>query len=96
MLDVFDGEEVLQGELELGEVLCLAVRVNDPKIGVNERLRLPRFVFVPDEVVRHPWKTFTSVLEHRERDRDHVPGCRFLKNSNESSLKTEKTAKIPK
>ena len=36
MLDVLDGEEVLQLELEPGEVLCLGGRVDHPKSGVNE------------------------------------------------------------
>ena len=35
MLDTLDGEEVLQGELKLGEVLCLGVRVDE-----RSRLRL--------------------------------------------------------
>ena len=72
MLDILDGEEVLQGELELGEVLRLSVRIDDPKSGIDERSRLWWYVFVPDEVVRHSRTTFTSILEHRERKRDHV------------------------
>ena len=72
MLDVFDGEEILQSELELGEVLCLGVRVDDPKSCVDERLRLLRYVLVPDEIVRHSRTAFTSILEHRKRNRDYV------------------------
>ena len=72
VLNALDGEEVLQGELELGEMLRLAMRVEEPKCGVNERLRLPRYVLVPDEVVRHSRTSFTSILKHRERNRDHV------------------------
>ena len=51
MLDALDGEEVLQGELELGEMLCLALRVDEPKCGVNESLRLPRYVLVPKDTI---------------------------------------------
>ena len=72
MLDILDGEEVLQGELELGEVLRLSVRIDHPKSGIDERLHLWWYVFVPDEVVRHSRTAFTSILEHRERNRDHV------------------------
>ena len=82
MLDALNGEEVLQGELELGEVLCLGVRVDDPESSVNEGLHFWWHVCV-HEVVRHSRATITWGICTRRagklyRARSRLYRSRFL------------------